>query len=89
MKQNRKNPEETPVIKPWYREPWPWVAIGIPAAAVIMGLTTLYLALANPDYLVVEKQQYDVITSELKAQIPSDTVQPEQEAKRDREDGDR
>jgi hypothetical protein len=55
-------------LKPWYRYPWPWVAIGIPAAAILMGLTTLYLALANPDYLVVEKQQYDVIESELKAQ---------------------
>ena len=27
--------------KPWYREPWPWVAIAIPAAAVIMGVTML------------------------------------------------
>jgi len=44
-----EKPNAHPVIKPWYREPWPWVAIGIPAAAVIMGLTTLYLALA-PDH---------------------------------------
>ena len=41
-------------LKPWYRYPWPWVAIAIPAAAVIMGMTTLYLALTNPDYLVVD-----------------------------------
>jgi hypothetical protein len=77
-----------PELKPWYREPWPWVAIGIPAAAVIMGLTTLYLALANPDYLVVEDQEYNKIKSELRAQPPSDTVQPEKDASRAQEDGD-
>jgi hypothetical protein len=84
-----ENPNVLPTIKPWYREPWPWVAIGIPAAAVIMGLTTLYLALANPDYLVVEDQQYNEIKSELRAQTSSDTAQPEQDATPDQEDGDR
>ena len=54
--------------RPWYREPWPWVIISIPLAAVIMGFITLYLALANPDYLVVEKDQYQSISSELRAQ---------------------
>ena len=53
---------------PWYRYPWPWVAIAIPAAAVIMGMTTLYLALTNPDYLVVDDQQYNELKSELRAQ---------------------
>ena len=76
------------VIKPWYREPWPWVAIGIPAAAVIMGLTTLYLALANPDYLVVEEQEYDKIKSELRAQFPPDSGQADTGDSRDQEDGD-
>ena len=62
-------------LKPWYRYPWPWVAIAIPAAAVIMGMTTLYLALTNPDYLVVDEQQYNEIKSELKAQQPPETDQ--------------
>ena len=53
-----------------------------------MGLTTLYLALANPDYLVVEEDQYRVIKSELRAQQPSDTGQSEQGDLRDQEDGD-
>ena len=61
----RKSTEQQ---RPWSKEPWPWVAIGIPAAAVLMGLTTLYLALANPDYLVVDEQQYDVIESEFRVQ---------------------
>ena len=58
--------------RPWYKEPWPWVAIAIPGAAVIMGFITLYLALSHPDYLVVEDQQYRVIKSELHAQPQSD-----------------
>ena len=74
--------------KPWYRYPWPWVAIGIPAIAVLMGMTTLYLALTNPDYLVVDDQEYNVIKSELRAQTPADTSGPEDGALRDQEDGD-
>ena len=74
--------------KPWYHYPWPWVAIAIPAVAVIMGMTTLYLALTNPDYLVVDEQQYNEIKSELRAQQPSQAAQPEQEASGDQDDGD-
>jgi hypothetical protein len=81
------NRSTQPLIKPWYREPWPWVAIGIPAAAVIMGLTTLYLALAHPDYLVVDDQEYNQIKSELRAQVPPDAGQPGPEAARDLENG--
>jgi len=73
--------------KPWYRYPWPWVAIGIPAAAVVMGMTTLYLALTNPDYLVVDDEKYNVIKAELRAQTPPDTGVPEEGAQRDKEDG--
>jgi hypothetical protein len=78
-----------PQSRPWYREPWPWVAIAIPAIAVIMGLTTLYLALANPDYLVVDEQQYREINSELGAQPTSAAGQAEQQASREQDDGDR
>ena len=62
------NQENNPQIRPWYKEPWPWVAIAIPGAAVIMGAITLYLALANPDYLVVEDEEYRQISSGLRAQ---------------------
>jgi hypothetical protein len=75
-------------LKPWYRYPWPWVAIAVPAIAVIMGMTTLYLALTNPDYLVVEEQQYSEIKSDLRAQQPSDAGQSDQDDSRDQEDGD-
>lgn len=86
MTHSTSNP---PPLKPWYREPWPWVAIGIPAAAVIMGFVTLYLALANPDFLVVDEQSYNVIKSELRAQVPPESAQSGQEAPPAKENGDR
>ena len=73
--------------RPWYREPWPWVAIAIPLAAVIMGFTTLYLAVSNPDYLVVDDQKYDQIKSELRAQDPPVSGQADEETLRDQDDG--
>lgn len=65
--QNARRPEQPLPPRPWYREPWPWVAIAIPATAVVASMFTLYLAITNPDYLVVEDEQYDEIRSELRA----------------------
>ncbi len=42
----------TPTAKPWYRQLWPWLLIIPPAAAVIGGGLTLYLAVTRPDALV-------------------------------------
>lgn len=39
--------------KPWYREPWPWFLISLPATAVIAGLTTVWIAATHFDGLVV------------------------------------
>ena len=39
--------------KPWYREPWPWFLISLPATAVIAGLTTVWIAFQSADGLVV------------------------------------
>ncbi len=39
--------------EPWYRHFWPWVLIGLPLAAVLAGITTLFLAMDEPDPLVV------------------------------------
>ena len=61
-------------LKPWYKEPWPWVAIAIPGAAVIMGITTLVLALNNPDPVIVTDDDYREIRSGLKAQQEPSTA---------------
>lgn len=40
-------PEPTP--RPWFREPWLWIIVAPPLAAVVGGLTTLMLAISQPD----------------------------------------
>jgi hypothetical protein len=87
MNRQTHNGNEAVDVRPWYKEPWPWVVISIPAAAVIMGFVTLYLALTNPDYLVVENEEYRSIKSELRAQ-PSPGIPSESDAAREAdEDG--
>ncbi|MEQ1662498.1 MAG: FixH family protein [Thiobacillus sp.] len=39
--------------KPWYREPWPWFLMSLPATAVIAGLATVWIAATHYDGLVV------------------------------------
>lgn len=46
--------EATKAPRPWYREPWPWLLMAAPAAAVIGGAITLWLALASADGLVAD-----------------------------------
>ena len=79
--------KQTDEQRPWYKEPWPWVAIAIPAAAVIMGITTYYLAVTNPDYLVVEEQEYHEIKSELRAQQSPGEAESGQESAQNDSDG--
>jgi hypothetical protein len=43
-----------PSARPWYREPWPWLLMAAPAAAVVAGAVTLWLALGSADGLVAE-----------------------------------
>ncbi|MDH4048067.1 MAG: FixH family protein [Gammaproteobacteria bacterium] len=38
--------------EPWHRNPWVWLLIAIPALTVAGCMLTIYLAIANPDYLV-------------------------------------
>jgi hypothetical protein len=40
--------------KPWYKQFWPWVLIGLPGSVVIAGFTTLYIANIHSDDLVVD-----------------------------------
>lgn len=81
--------QQTGQLKPWYREPWPWVAIAIPAAAVIMGVTTLILAISNPDPLTVDERTYQEIRSDLTADKAPDPAEGAQEGPSEPSDGDR
>lgn len=39
-------------VQPWYRQPWPWFVISLPAAAVVGGIVTAVLAIRNSDEVV-------------------------------------
>jgi hypothetical protein len=41
-------------MKPWYREPWPWLLMSGPAAVLVAGAVTTWLAFASSDGLVAE-----------------------------------
>jgi uncharacterized protein len=41
-------------LKPWYREPWPWLLMAGPATVIVAGFATLYLAVKSEDGLVVD-----------------------------------
>lgn len=43
-----------PPVRPWYREPWPWLLMAAPAAAVVMGVVMVVLGLRTDDGLVVD-----------------------------------
>lgn len=58
--------------RPWYREPWPWVLIAIPALTVIASAITIWLAVTRPDPLVVERDEYRRVQAGLKAQADAD-----------------
>lgn len=38
--------------KPWYREPWPWILMAMPAMAVVAGSFMIWLAVSTEDGLV-------------------------------------
>lgn len=40
--------------KPWHREPWPWILMAGPAAVVVAGAVTIWLAFATSDGLVAD-----------------------------------
>lgn len=40
--------------RPWYREPFVWLIIGLPLTAVVAGLSTLYIAVVTRDGMVTD-----------------------------------
>jgi len=38
--------------EPWFRNPWVWLIIAIPALTVAGGLLTIFLAISNPHIMV-------------------------------------
>lgn len=42
------------MTKPWYRERWPWLLMAGPAAVLVAGAATIWIAFASADGLVAE-----------------------------------
>lgn len=51
--------EETPPIKPWYKQFWPWFILALLGYSVVQGLTLLTIATKNPPGLISD-DYYDV-----------------------------
>ena len=47
---------QEPHSGPWWRYRIMWLVVGGPTLVVIAGFFTLYLAIANPDYLYTDEQ---------------------------------
>jgi len=43
-----------PIAQPWYKEPWPWILMSGPAAVIVAGIATVWIAFATSDGLVAE-----------------------------------
>lgn len=41
-------------MQPWYRNPWPWILMSGPAAVLVGGAITTWIAVASSDGLVAE-----------------------------------
>ncbi len=67
MKQIQAPMDNSLEIRPWFREPWVWFIIALPAAAVVGCAITIWLAITRPDYLIVDDKQYQQIRAELQA----------------------
>ena len=39
-------------LRPWFREPWVWLLIALPASAVLGGIVTIWIAVESDDGLV-------------------------------------
>jgi uncharacterized protein len=39
---------------PWYREPWPWILMAGPAAVLVAGVATFWIAASTADGLVAD-----------------------------------
>lgn len=63
---------------PWYKQFWPWFIIALPASVVVASFFTLWLAITNPDPIVLSDEEYLDLKSQLKAQTQTTGNQKEQ-----------
>lgn len=47
-------PTDNLMVRPWYREPWPWILMAGPFTVIVAGFFTLWLATRSDDGLVAD-----------------------------------
>jgi len=50
--------------RPWYRQFWPWFIMALPAASVVGGLLTFYIAGAEPSMVVDDYGRIAMVTEQ-------------------------
>lgn len=84
MTSEHKDTNPAPIeLLPWYKQFWPWFIIALPASVVIASFFTLWLAISNPDHLVVDEGEYRQLKSELKAQPSAQDNKEDKDGKPD------
>ncbi|HKJ17049.1 MAG TPA: FixH family protein [Xanthomonadales bacterium] len=73
--------------KPWHREPWPWVIVGLLGTTIVASFITLWIAVVNPDLPVVDDAEYQRIKSELRAQPAEGEVVEDRASQADQDNG--
>ncbi len=55
----KNNNSSKPTAKlPWYKYPWVWFMISLPASAVFAGLYTVYIAHQNAPQVIVKQHRF-------------------------------
>ena len=82
MKPMTAGSTQHPDYRPWYREPWVWLLIALPAISIVGCAITIWLAITRPDYRVVDDQQLQQVESGLRAQqaVPNPSAQSREAA---------
>ena len=52
--------KQQPKSLPWYKYPWVWFMISLPASAVIAGLYTVYVAQQNAPQVIVKQNKFQI-----------------------------
>jgi len=57
----QNSPKGKPNKKPpWYKYPWVWFMISLPASAVVAGLYTVYIAQQNAPQVIVKQNKFQI-----------------------------
>ena len=46
--------------QPWYKHPWVWFIIALPASAVIAGVITFYIAHQNAPQVIAKEHRFHI-----------------------------